>query len=43
VKNADKIIVLEKGEIAEEGFHENLMEKNGIYARLFNLQAQAYQ
>ena len=31
VKNADRIIVLEKGRVAESGSHEQLLEKNGIY------------
>ncbi len=42
VRNADKIIVLKKGQIAEEGSHEQLMKKDGIYARMFNKQAEGY-
>lgn len=40
---ADRIFVLEKGRLAEVGTHEELMEKNGIYADFFNQQAQWYQ
>jgi ATP-binding cassette subfamily B protein len=39
---ADHIIVLDKGAIEEEGSHEQLLERNGHYARLFRLQAQGY-
>lgn len=35
---ADHIIVLNKGEIVEEGSHQELMEKNGYYARLYTIQ-----
>lgn len=42
VKNADKIIVLQDGKITEEGNHAALMEKNGIYARMFRKQAKGY-
>ena len=36
VVNADKILVIEKGRIAEEGKHEALLEKNGIYKSLWD-------
>ncbi len=42
VRNADRIIVLEKGKILEEGTHKELMDKNGYYAKAFNLQARGY-
>ncbi|RJP73044.1 MAG: ABC transporter ATP-binding protein [Candidatus Abyssobacteria bacterium SURF_17] len=38
VKNADKIIVMENGEIVEEGAHDALIEKGGIYADLYQEQ-----
>jgi ABC-type multidrug transport system fused ATPase/permease subunit len=38
VRNADKIIVLEKGRIIEEGNHEKLMKEKGKYCELYNLQ-----
>lgn len=40
---ADRIFFLEQGHIAEEGTHDELMEKNGKYAEMFRLQAQNYQ
>jgi ATP-binding cassette subfamily B protein len=43
VRNADKIYVLDKGKIKEQGSHKELMSENGIYAELFNLQAKAYK
>jgi len=43
VRMADHIIVLEKGQIAEEGSHQELIEKHGIYANFFELQAQGYK
>jgi ATP-binding cassette subfamily C protein CydC len=39
VKNAHEIIVLEQGQVAERGTHEDLLARNGVYARLFELQA----
>ena len=38
VKNADKILVLEKGEIAESGTHDELLAKNGLYAETYRTQ-----
>lgn len=43
VRMADHIIVLDGGKVVEEGSHEQLMERNGRYARLFTLQAEAYR
>lgn len=39
---ADRIIVLSKGEIAEEGTHAELIAKNGLYADYFSKQAEWY-
>ena len=38
IKNADEIAVIAEGEIVEQGTHEDLMQKNGVYAELYNLQ-----
>jgi ATP-binding cassette subfamily B protein len=43
VKMADRIIVLEKGVIAEQGRHEQLMTHGGRYAEMFELQASSYR
>ncbi|MEI9938256.1 MAG: ABC transporter ATP-binding protein [Pseudomonadota bacterium] len=43
VRMAKSIIVLEHGQIVERGSHEQLLEKDGKYARMFKLQAQGYQ
>jgi ATP-binding cassette, subfamily B, bacterial len=42
VRMADDIVVLDKGHIIERGSHGELMQTDGIYARLFALQAQGY-
>lgn len=42
VKNADKIAVVEHGELKELGSHKELMAKNGRYAELYNMQASRY-
>ncbi|HEX6540864.1 MAG TPA: ABC transporter ATP-binding protein [Ktedonobacterales bacterium] len=38
IRNVDRIIVLHKGRIVEEGTHESLLERNGYYKRLYELQ-----
>jgi ATP-binding cassette subfamily B protein/ATP-binding cassette subfamily C protein len=43
VRMADKILVIEAGEVVEEGNHEELLQAGGRYARLFYLQAAGYQ
>lgn len=40
VRNADKIIVMERGQVADQGTHEELLERGGIYADLYRLQFQ---
>lgn len=36
VRNADKIYVLDRGEVAEAGRHEELLDKNGLYSTMWN-------
>jgi ATP-binding cassette subfamily B protein len=43
VREADRVYVLDHGEVVEEGDHDSLMAAAGIYAQLFSLQASAYQ
>jgi ATP-binding cassette, subfamily B, bacterial len=42
VRSADRIYVLHEGRVVEEGSHKELMERGGLYAELFTLQARAY-
>ncbi len=39
IHNADKIIVIDKGKIVESGTHQELMEKKGLYHRLYTLKS----
>ena len=41
--NADRIYVMEKGQIIEQGTHKELMKLGGTYAYMFNLQAEKYK
>ncbi|MEM2935679.1 MAG: ABC transporter ATP-binding protein [Candidatus Bathyarchaeia archaeon] len=43
IRNADKIVVLENGEIAEEGTHETLMAKKGAYYQIYQTLYEAQQ
>lgn len=43
VINADKIIVIEKGKVVEEGNHEELLKKEGMYKKYYDLQHQSNQ
>ena len=38
IKNSDLILVLKDGDVIESGTHEELLEKNGFYAALYNSQ-----
>ena len=38
IKNADKILVLDRGELVEQGTHEELIQRDGLYAHLYQIQ-----
>ena len=42
-RDADRIILLENGQIVEEGTHESLLELDGKYARMWHVQAGRYE
>lgn len=43
VRMANRILVLQQGHLIEEGTHEELLAREGLYAELFNLQAAGYR
>jgi len=43
VRRANRIVLLENGKITEQGTHEQLLQNNASYSRLFHLQAKNYQ
>ncbi len=43
MRSADLILVFDRGRLVEQGFHEELMRLEGLYAELFGLQARAYR
>lgn len=38
IRNVDRILVLKRGQLVESGSHEELLQQNGLYASLYNLQ-----
>ena len=43
VRMASRILVLDRGEVIENGTHVELVAQRGLYAELFNLQAEGYR
>jgi ABC-type multidrug transport system fused ATPase/permease subunit len=43
VRQADRIVLLEHGRIAESGSHDELMALGGRYAEMFTIQAERFQ
>jgi ABC-type multidrug transport system fused ATPase/permease subunit len=40
---ADRIVVLDEGTLVDEGSHDQLIARHGLYAELFQLQSQGYR
>lgn len=38
IRNADNIVVLKDGTVAEQGKHDELLARNGVYAAMWNMQ-----
>jgi ATP-binding cassette subfamily B protein len=43
VRMADRILVLQQGQIVDEGTHDELVQRGGLYAELFTMQAEGYR
>ena len=41
LQRADRLVVLDRGQVIEEGMHDELMEREGAYFRLYQAQARA--
>ena len=39
IQNADEIVVMQKGQIVEQGKHQELIAKNGVYKKLVEMQS----
>ena len=40
IRRADRVVVMDQGRVAEQGSHQELLERKGLYARLYSLNAQ---